>query len=774
MAKKTAPKTQAAKPGKNIKMTKYSDFIINKNKKIKSFGIDININQLNPILFDFQKEVTKWALKKGRAALFLDTGLGKTFCQLEWARLLSEKVLIVAPLSVARQTVRESKKIDLEIKYIRNRSEFDGHMIYITNYEMLESVYDKSFQGIVLDESSILKSFAGKTKNKILKLFNNIPYRLACTATPAPNDFIELGNHTEFLGICKQSEMLAEWFIHANKVREKISFNGEMYREKLSNKKGTEWRLKNHGKEYFYKWLTNWAMSLRKPSDLGFDDDGFILPELNIIPYFIPVNYKPSDKLFFDGLKGIQERGKIRKTTIKPKLNKGIEILNDEQWIIWCGLNEESSQITKMISGAIEVKGTDSPEYKAEMIEAFQDGKYKVLVTKGKIAGYGMNFQNSHNQMFIGLSDSWEQYYQCIRRQWRFGQTDPVNVHVILSDIEREIYNNILRKERISQTLHHELIKHVANYEIKELHGDDKMEISIYQKKTIHGKNYTAILGDSCEIIKEIEDNTIDLSVYSPPFADLYTYSGTERDLGNSRTWDEFFDHYSYIIKELLRITKKGRLSCVHTSEIPAMAQKDGYIGIKDFPGAVIKAHEKEGWIYHGRAIVKKNPQAQAIRTHSKALLFVQLRKDSSDSRPALLDHILIFKKEGKSNIPVNPIKNNEIDNEKWIDWAGGIWSGIHESDTLQYHKARDQDDERHICPLQLGTIERCIKLYSNPGELVLTPFGGIGSESYQALKYGRKTILMELKNTYFEIAIKNLEKIEREKDSYNLFRIKN
>jgi DNA modification methylase len=211
----------------------------------------------------------------------------------------------------------------------------------------------------------------------------------------------------------------------------------------------------------------------------------------------------------------------------------------------------------------------------------------------------------------------------------------------------------------------------------------------------------------------------------------------------------------------MLRVTKQGRLTCVHTSDIPAMAQKDGYIGIRDFPGEVIRAYEKEGWIFVGRAFVPKNPQAQAIRTHSSALLFVSLRRDSSDSRPALIDQILLFKKDGENEVPILPVKNGEIDNETWIKWANGIWDGISESDTLQFTKARGTEDEKHICPLQLGTIERCVKLYSNPKETVLTPFLGIGSEAYVALKYNRKAIGIELKPEYFKVAVDNMKYAE-------------
>jgi len=514
-------------------------------------------------------------------------------------------------------------------------------------------------------------------------------------------------------------------------------------------------------------------MSLRKPSDLGYEDTGYILPELKIIPHFIDVDYKPDDQLFFTGLSGIQDRHKVRMSTIEERISKALEIIDggNDQWIVWCGLQSEADTICKLINNYRQVQGNDAPEYKAQAFEDFQDGKYRILVTKPKIAGFGMNFQNSHNMLFLGLSDSWEAYYQCIRRQWRFGQINPVNVHIVLSEAEREIYSNVMQKESIAKNMSAELIKHVQKYEKDEIimGSDVKTELD-YSEKTIKGDNYIAMLGDSCQRLKEIDENSVHLSVYSPPFADLYTYSASEMDLGNSRNWNEFFSHYSFIIGELLRVTKPGRVTCVHTSDIPAMSIKDGYIGMRDFPGAVINAYEREGWIFVGRAIIGKNPQAQAIRTKAQALLFATLKKDSSDSRPAILDQVLIFKKPGDNEIPITPVLNGEMNNETWIDWAGGIWTGIHESDTLQYTTARDADDEKHICPLQLGTIERCIKLYSNPGETVLTPFLGIGSEAYQAIRFGRKAIGIELKESYFRIAAKNLEDAEIRYKSIDLF----
>ena len=428
------------------------------------------------------------------------------------------------------------------------------------------------------------------------------------------------------------------------------------------------------------------------------------------------------------------------------------------QWVIWCGLNAEQHAVENLLGNkCVSIYGSLSPEEKLRRLNSWLDCEVLYLVTKGRVCGFGLNLQQAHKMAFFGLNDSWELWYQCIRREWRFMQERPVDVHVVMSDIEAGIYQNVMRKDAQAARLRDQMIKHIRIYEEEELQMREQSG-EYYSVATRKAENWTAMLGDSSERLKELGADSIDLSVYSPPFADLYTYTNSERDLGNCKDWPEFFEHYKYIIREVLRVTKPGRLTCVHTSDIPALAQKDGYIGIKDFPGEVIRVYEREGWILHGRAFVQKNPQAQAIRTHAKGLLFVQLAKDSSHSRPALIDQILIFKKPGDTAVPVRPVENGEMDNEMWIEWANGIWIGISESDTLQFSRARDSGDEKHICPLQLGTIERCIKLYSNPGETVLSPFGGIGSEGYVALQNGRKAICIELKESYFGEMVKNLQ----------------
>lgn len=712
----------------------YIDFLETKRRGFKNQGKEIQINQINSILFGFQKDLVKWAVKKGKCAIFADTGLGKTFMQLEWARLIGEKSLIIAPLSVARQTVKEAVKICIDVNFCRSQEETKKG-INITNYEMIEHFTD-DFDAIVLDESSILKSITSKTKSKLIETFRNIDYKLCCTATPAPNDNAEIANHAEFLGIMKRVDMLSTFFVHDG-----------------------GWRLKKHAKTPFFEWMASWGMSIKKPSNLGYSDEGYNLPALNVIPEFVDTDYKSEGTLFGTKLKGITDRSKVRKATVKERVKRAVEIVNksDEQWIIWCALNDEANLVKKQLKNAVNVQGSDSTDKKIKSIEDFQDGKIKVLITKPKIAGFGMNFQNAHNMIFLGINDSFESYYQCVRRCYRFGQTKPVNVYIVLSTAEQDILNNIQRKEQEAKMMSDNLIKNVQKYEIEEI-KENKHDFK-YKKETVKTDKYTLMLGDSVERIKEILDESVGLSVFSPPFMSLYAYSPTERDLGNSSDESEFFKHFDFIIKDLLRITKTGRNAAVHVAQVPAMQVRDDYIGLKDFRGKTIEAFQNAGWHFYGECAIDKNPQAQAIRTHAKGLTFTQLRKDSAWSRPALADFMLIFRKPGENKIPVK----TDITNEQWIEWARPIWTGISETDTLQFTHAKGNDDERHICPLQLGTIERAIRLWSNKGDLVFSPFTGIGSEGYQAIKFGRKFIGIELKESYFKVAKKNLDEASGE-----------
>jgi hypothetical protein len=741
-------------------MSNYADFLASKRFVAQPAGFDVATEAISPMLFGFQRDLTRWAVRKGRAALFADTGLGKTFMQVEWARLIGQTTLIIAPLSVARQTVREAEKIGVTVQYVRDGSRVEDHGIYITNYELIDHFDPAQFGAVVLDESSILKALDGKTRQKLTELFASTPYRLCCTATPAPNDIAEIASHAEFLGIMTRAEMLAAFFVHDDEG----------------------WRLKGHAETAFYRWLASWGMSIRWPSDLGYSDNDYVLPPLTISPLWVESDYVPEGQMFFTGLKGIQDRVKVRKGTLSVRSARTAELINtdrDHQWVVWCGLNPESAELAQLIPDAIEVKGSDSPDKKAAALESFQEGRYRVLITKPKIAGFGVNLQTCHKIAFCGLSDSWEAYYQCIRRCYRFGQTWPVEVFIVLSDAEGAIYQNVTQKEQEALQMSKKLIEHVREFEraeIAEIHDSQP-----YQVSDASSQDWRLMLGDSTERLSEIADNSIDLSVFSPPFASLYTYSPSERDLGNSRNDDEFLAHFGLIIDHLLRVTKPGRICCVHVFDIPAMLVRDGYIGLKDFSGDVLRLFIRHGWIFDARIPIDKNQQAQSIRTHAKGLTMTQMEKDRSWSRPALPDYILKFRKPGENAVPVS---GGSVTRDLWIEWANptwpgeqdrcadagsfAAWYGIRETDTLNVIP-KDKDD-RHICPLQLGTIERCTRLWSNAGETVLDPFAGIGSTGHEAIRLGRRFVGIELKESYWRIAVRNLRHAEQIKEQPTLF----
>ena len=387
---------------------KYETFLNNKNTILENSGFEVDKEELNPMMFDFQKDIVKWALAKGRAAIFADTGHGKTVMQLEWAskihKLTGGKVLILAPLAVTEQTQREGSKFGINVTVCSSQDDVkDG--INITNYEKLDKFISKEFIAIVLDESSILKSFTGKVRNQLIDRFRNTPYKLACTATPSPNDYMELGNHSEFLGVMTRAEMLSMYFIH-------------------DGGQTSKWRLKGHAKDVFWQWVSSWAVVICNPKDLGYDVKGFTLSKLNIYE-IIADGIEPTDEVLT-----LTERRNARKESLEDRCRAAAKLVNDsdEQWLIWCDLNDESKMLHNLINESVEVKGSDKPEHKTKSAVEFAKGNIKALVSQPLIFGMGLNFQSCRNMIFVGLSDSYELYYQAVRRCWRFGQTREVNV----------------------------------------------------------------------------------------------------------------------------------------------------------------------------------------------------------------------------------------------------------------------------------------------------------------------------------------------------------
>lgn len=410
-------------------MTSYADFLAAKRSRIETPGREVTATDIHPMLHDWQNELVRWAVRTGRAAIWADTGMGKTVMQLEWARLSASTSLVIAPLAVCQQTVREASKLGIDARYIRHYDAVDGPGIYVTNYEQVPNMLPNFFGAVVLDESSILKQSDGKTRTMLIDWSKEIPHRLACSATPAPNDPEELTNQAEWLGRMTRTHMLAAYFIHDQ----------------------DGWRMKGHAKRPMLEWMSQWAVALRKPSDVGGDDTGYQLPGLDIQSHLLPVDIDTEGQLFATELGGVTGRSLVRKQTLAARVDQAAKLVAnepDEPWLIWCGLNAEAEALAAAIPGSVNVHGAMDADDKARLLLAFGDGEIPVLVTKPQIASLGMNWQVCARMAFVGLGDSFEMYYQALRRCYRYGQKRVVEAHVILSELESQIADNVKAKER--------------------------------------------------------------------------------------------------------------------------------------------------------------------------------------------------------------------------------------------------------------------------------------------------------------------------------------
>jgi superfamily II DNA or RNA helicase len=732
-------------------VTAYDEFLRSKLRFDGTTGL-AEAPPLSPLLFDFQRDIVRWALRRGRAAIFADCGMGKTPMQLEWARHVPDEILILAPLAVAAQTVREAEKFGVEgVTYARSQDQIASR-ITITNYEMLDRFDPAAFRGVILDESSILKAYDGKTRTAINEAFAETPFRLACTATAAPNDFMELGNHSEFLSTMTRAEMLATFFVHDG---------GETQ----------TWRLKGHAQADFWRWVCSWAVTIRKPSDLGYEDGDFILPLLQYHEHVVRADRPTTGMLFAMPASTLQERLGARRETIAQRVAACAELVNRSRapWVLWCNLNAESEALARAIPDAVEVTGSDSLERKEMLLSDFAGGRARVLVTKASICGFGLNWQHCANVAFVGLSDSWESYYQAIRRCWRFGQHNPVHVHVVSSDIEGAVLSNIKRKEDDAAIMAQEMLEHMKDLNAEALHGGSVRTVTEYATAKAGDEQWSLYLGDCVEVAGGLKSDSLHYSIFSPPFASLYTYSASDRDMGNCRDDETFFKHFGWLVSELFRCLMPGRLVSFHCMNLPTSKQNHGFIGIRDFRGDLIRLFESHGFIFHSEVVIWKDPVTAMQRTKALGLLHKQIKKDSCMSRQGIPDYLVTMRKPGENPERVSHTQE-DFPVELWQNYASPVWMDINPSDTLQFRSAREHNDERHICPLQLEVIRRALKLWSNPGDLVFSPFAGIGSEGYCALQADRHFVGAELKRSYYEQACMNLARAKS--DQGGLFQV--
>lgn len=437
-------------------MDDYRKFLATKHYRASDVGFDVAESDINPNCFDYQRAIVRWACRKGRACLFADCGLGKGLMMLAWADLVAKqtggKIFVLCPIAVGRQLVKEAERFGVDgVALSRDQSGCTSR-ISITNYERLHLFDASQFVGIVCDESSILKSVDGSVKTELLARFRYVPYKLACTATPAPNDHMELGNHAEFVGAMQSTVMLSTFFTHDG---------GET----------SQWRLRGHARKSFWEWVASWAVFCRTPADLGFDGSKFVLPELRLIEHVVESGVS-SRALFQTDAVTLDEQRAARRESIPQRLERLSLIVPDTpNHIVWCDLNDESTAATKRLAelGAVEVTGSQDDETKASRLIGFSEGSHPIIVSKPKIAGWGLNWQHCADQSFFGLSNSWEQFYQAIRRSYRFGQTRPVTVNLILSDRELAVLENIKRKQRDADEMVTGMIEAVRGFGQAEL-----------------------------------------------------------------------------------------------------------------------------------------------------------------------------------------------------------------------------------------------------------------------------------------------------------------
>ena len=457
----------------------YEAFLQTKERRAEATGFDIDKDTITPLAFDYQKDIIAWACKKGKCAILTGCGTGKTMMQLEWCRAVSEHtgkpVLIVAPLSVVRQTQGEARKFHIaDVHVCRKQSDVRGG-INITNYEMIEHFDASIFSGVVLDESSILKSFTGKYQQILTDMFCRTPYRLLCTATIAPNDYTEIGTSCEFLGIMSRTEMLATYFIHDS---------GDT----------SKWRLKKAGVNKFWEWFATWAIYFNSPKDLGYEGEGYDLPPLHMHQIF--TESEPDDyELFVRLAETLEERREARKESMEDRTDRAAELANaagGDRWLVWCDYNDESAILKKKIRDAWEVKGSDEPEYKAQVSLDFADGRIRALVSKPSIFGFGSNFQSCHNMIFCGLSDSYERFYQAIRRCWRFGQKKPVDVYIILSEKEMNVLDNIRRKQKQMDEMQRQMTALMRDVTLAEIRNTTRITTSYRPGKEMEKPRWIA------------------------------------------------------------------------------------------------------------------------------------------------------------------------------------------------------------------------------------------------------------------------------------------
>lgn len=730
-----------------------------------SVGVARALAGFAPHLHEYQRFATTFAVARERAALFLECGLGKTSIALAWVEHVrsSNPAVICAPLAALHEFENERAKFFPQVPLRRVEtgafadwlSAPDG-VALVTHHAFVEERDLSGVSAFVLDESSILKSGDGAIAASLVRSCRPVSYRLALSATPAPNDPTEYAAHATFLGYMRsEGEFRARFFV----------------------RDGREWRVKGHAKAALPRWLARFALWMTDPGVYGMPCDA--LPRESYTIHYLPMPSvagvevardlfgAPSDAL------DMSARAQMRASLYSDHARNDavVGLARGYRTIVWVTRNGHADAIEDAIARAgllvRQIAGTTPDAERVSIVRDFQAGDLDVLVSKASVIGHGVNLQSADRMIFAGYDESYEAMHQAIRRAHRQGRSGRLDVFVLMAPEEEGTVSALQQKARIwyddSQRQQAEFVDALRD-DLSAYRTGARMETHMdlpQRLEPVETDHFRLIHGDCVEVMGEMEPESVDLAVFSPPFASLFTYSSETADMGNcsDQGMEEFNIHFAHFAARLHRVMKLGRVVALHLAQLIAFRARHGRKGVRDFRGAVIRIMEEAGFHYYGEFVIPKNPQAVAIRTKSERLQFSQFKRDSLESSPALNDYMLEFRKPGEQSVPVR----NDVSNEEWIQWASGLWGDIRETDVLSYRQARGDNDEKHICPLQLTVIERCVRLWSNPGEVVLSPFGGIGSEPYTAIRQRRFGLGIELKAEYFQQAVDNCRRAEAE-----------
>ena len=818
----------------------YREFLEDKRAQAPSSGFDVPESEISPILFDFQRDIVRWALKGGRRAIFAAFGLGKSLMQLECMRQVGLKFggrqLIVCPLGVRQEFTRDAALLDLAPKFVRFSKDVDGDGLYLTNYE---SVRDgrldvELFNGVSLDEASVLRSFGSKTYQTFLQLFSSVPYRFVATATPSPNRYKELIHYGGYLGVMDTGQALTRFF-------------------KRDSTKANNLTLYPHKEREFWLWLASWAVFVQKPSDLGYSDEGYDLPPFEVVWHELPIDNSDADvdrdgqaRLFRDSTISVSNAARAKRDTMEERVAKAAQIVADspdDHFVLWHDLEAERHALKAAIPECVEVYGSQDLDERERRIVGFSNGDFRILATKPILSGSGCNFQRfCHREIFVGVGFKFNDFIQAIHRVQRFQQEEPVRIDIIYSEAEREVVDQLKAKWKRHDELTAKMEDIIKQYGLSDICDVLTRTIGI-ERIEASGSGWLVANNDTVNETAEMPTDSVDLIVTSIPFSNHYEYTPSYNDFGHTENDVHFFEQMDYLTPNLLRVLKPGRIAFIHVKDRVRFGNETGkgFSVIEPFHAETIAHFLKHGFEYLGMHTITTDVVRENNQTYR--LGYTEMCKDSTKMGMGCPEYLLEFRKpqtdktRAYADVPVNHAKSeyslarwqidaaadwrssgdraltpeeimqiptNEIgkpfkawqkahvyDYETHVrigealqgknklpstfmalnpgSWRFDVWDDVNRMLTLNTEQSRRKLN-MHVCPLQFDIVDRCIEGWSNPGELVYDPFGGIMTVPVRALKLGRKGRAVELNHEYFLDGVKYLEAAEREQAMPTLF----